>query len=74
MDHFENEEAFVISLVRDEMDEAQQLGIVRWLLIDEFAEDPRWIIDWIYSELDREDQALLKDLENRFQGAVAQPA
>ncbi len=74
LDHFENEEAFVISLVRDEMDEAQQLGIVRWLLIDEFAEDPRWIIDWIYSELDREDQALLKDLENRFQGAVAQPA
>lgn len=53
LDHFENEEAFVISLVRDEMDEAQQLGIVRWLLIDEFAEDPRWIIDWIYSELDR---------------------
>jgi len=72
--HFENEEAFVISLVRDEMDEAQQLGIVRRLLIDESAEDPRWIIDWIDSELDREDQALLKDLENRFHGAVAQPA
>jgi hypothetical protein len=44
------------------------------LLIDESAEDPRWIIDWVYSELDTEDQALLKDLENRFQGAVAQPA
>ena len=74
LDHFENEEAFVVSLVRDEMDEAQQLGIVRRLLIDESAEDPRWIIDWVYSELDQEDQALLKDLENRFQGAVAQPA
>ena len=74
LDHFENEEAFVVSLVRDEMDEAQQLGIVRRLLIDESAEDPRWIIDWVYSELDPEDQALLKDLENRFQAAVVQPA
>ena len=74
LDHFENEEAFVVSLVRDEMDEAQQLNIVRRLLIDESAEDPRWIIDWVYSELDSEDHALLKDLENRFQGALAQPA
>ena len=74
LDHCENEEAFVISLVRDEMDEPQQLDIVHRLLIDESAEDPRWIIDWVYSELDTEDQALLKDLENRFQGAVAQPA
>jgi hypothetical protein len=74
LDHFENEEAFVLSLVRDEMDESQQLNIVRRLLIDESAEDPRWIIDWVYSELDAEDQALLKDLENRFQAAVAQPA
>ena len=40
LDHFENEEAFVISLVRDEMDEPQQLDIVRRLLIDESAEDP----------------------------------
>ena len=74
LDHFENEEAFVLSLVRDEMDEAQQLNIVRRLMIDESAEDPRWIIDWVYSELDPEDQALLKDLENRFQAAVVQPA
>ncbi len=74
LDHFENEEAFVVSLVRDEMDEAQQLNIVRRLLIDESAEDPRWIIDWVYSELDADDKALLKDLENRFQGAVAQAA
>jgi hypothetical protein len=74
LDHFENEEAFVLSLVRDEMDEAQQLDIVHRLLIDESAEDPRWIIDWVYSELDSDDKALLKDLEKRFQGAVAQPA
>ena len=40
LDHFENQEAFVISLVRDETDEPQQLDIVRRLLIDESAEDP----------------------------------
>lgn len=73
LDHFENEEAFVCSLVRDEIDEAGQLYMVRRLLIDETADDQRWIIDWVYSELDDSDQALLKDLEARFQGAVAQP-
>jgi len=60
-------------LVRDEIDEDGQLYIIRRLLIDEFAEAPRWIIDWVYSELDEADKAPLKDLENRFQGAVAQP-
>ncbi|MBC8280509.1 MAG: hemerythrin domain-containing protein [Chloroflexi bacterium] len=74
LDHFENEEAFVCSLVRDEIDEAGQLYMVRRLLIDDSAEDPRWIIDWVHSELDEADQALLKDLEVRFEGAVAQPA
>jgi hypothetical protein len=73
LDHFENEEAFVISLVRDEIDEAGQLYMVRQLLIDESADDPRWVIDWVYSELNEADQALLKDLETRFQGAVALP-
>jgi hypothetical protein len=73
LDHFENEEAFVCSLVRDEIDEAGQLYMVRRLLIDESADDPRWVIDWVYSELDEADQALLKDLETRFQVAVALP-
>ena len=74
LDHFENEEAFVCPLVRDEIDEAGQLYIVRRLLIDDTAEDPRWVIDWVHSELDPAEQALLEDLEARFQGVVAQPA
>ena len=74
LDHFENEEAFVCPLVRDEIDEAGQLSMVRRLLIDDSAEDPRWVIDWVRSELDPAEQALLQDLEARFQGAVAQPA
>ena len=74
LDHFENEEAFVCSLVRDEIDEAGQLYIVRRLLIDDNAEDPRWVTDWVHSELDPAEQAQLADLEVRFQNAVAQPA
>jgi len=74
LDHFENEEAFVVNLVRDEIDESGQLYMVRRLLIDETAENSRWIIDWVYSELDDSDKTLLKDLENRFQDAVVQPA
>ena len=73
LDHFENEEAFVCSLVRDEIDEAGQLYMVRRLLIDDTAENPRWIIDWVHSELDAADQAMLEDLEVRFQSAVTQP-
>jgi len=40
LDHFENEEAFVVNLVRDEIDEAGQLYMVRRVLIDETAENP----------------------------------
>lgn len=74
LDHFENEEAFVCPLVRDEIDEAGQLYMVRRLLMDDNAEDPRWVIDWVHSELDPAEQVLLEDLEVRFQGAAAQPA
>ncbi|NQW22855.1 MAG: hemerythrin domain-containing protein [SAR202 cluster bacterium] len=74
LDHFENEEAFVCSLVRDEIDEAGQLYMVRRLLIDDTAEDPRWIIDWVHSEIDPGEQTLLEELEVRFKDAVTQPA
>ena len=74
LDHFENEEAFVCPLVRDEIDEAGQLYLVRRLLIDDTSEDPRWVIDWVHSELDPAERAQLEYLEARFQSAVAQPA
>ena len=67
-DHFENEEAFVCSLVRDQMSEQQQLDLVKRLLVDESAEDPRWVIDWVAEELKPNERQLLADLEARFQG------
>ena len=66
-DHFENEEAFVIPIVRERMSEQQQLGVVKHLLIDEEAEDPRWVIDWVASELDEDQRKLLSNLEARFE-------
>ncbi len=65
-DHFENEEAFVVPLVRDRMNEAQQLEMARRLLIDDRSEDSRWIIDWVQSELAPNERALLDALEARF--------
>jgi len=35
------------------------LDIVHRLLIAEAAEDPRWVIDWVYSELNPAEQAQL---------------
>ena len=65
-DHFENEEAFVCSIVRDRMSEKEQLDIARRLLIDETADEPRWIIDWVTEELEPRERQLLADLEARF--------
>jgi len=64
--HFENEEAFVVPIVAERMSEAQQLEVARRLLIDEDSGDPRWIIDWVASELDDDQRKLLSDLEARF--------
>ncbi len=65
-DHFENEEAFVLPLVKDQMSPDQELECSRRLLFDDDSEDPRWIIDFIYGELESGDRKLLSDLEARF--------
>ena len=68
-DHFENEEAFVVSLVRERIGEDDQLQMAKHLLMDDKAENPRWIIDWVRSELTPSEGALLDALEARFSGA-----
>ena len=65
-DHFENEEAFVCSIVREKMSEEEQLALAKRLLIDEEAEDPRWVIDWVYQELSPSERKLLDELEERL--------
>ncbi len=70
-DHFENEEAFVCSLVREQKSEREQLEIIRKLLIDDESENPRWIIDWVASELTSVEKRLLNDLEMKFSQLTA---
>ena len=65
-DHFENEEAFVLPLVREGFSEEQQLEMVERLLFDGNTENPRWIIDWMASELAPTQRGLLLDLEKRL--------
>ncbi len=65
-DHFENEEAFVVPLVRDRISNGDQVEMCRHLLIDDSAEEPRWIIDWVASEIDPGERELLDGLAGRF--------
>ena len=66
-DHLESEEAFVLPEIRERLSEEQQLTMAKRLLIDEAAEDPRWIIDWVSRELPPGERTLLADLEDRFE-------
>ena len=65
-DHLENEEAFVLPEVWQRVSEAEQLEIARRLLIDEEAEDPRWVLEWMGKYLTPVERGLLADLEQRF--------
>ena len=69
-DHLESEEALVLPMVRQRLTEEQQLTVARALLIDDQADDPRWIVDWVTRDLSSGEQKLLADLEARFNGSV----
>ncbi len=65
-DHLENEEAFVLPEVWQRISEAGQLEMARCLLIDEEAEDPRWVLKWMAKYLTPAEGGLLADLEQSF--------
>ena len=67
-DHLDTEEALVVPMVRQRMDEQQQLELARGLLIDQGAQDPRWMMDWVTQRLTPEERELLVKLEDRFPG------
>jgi hemerythrin-like domain-containing protein len=70
-DHLEEEEAFVLPLIRQQMSEAQQLDIIRHLLIDQEAEDVRWHLDWITAYLSPREQQLVVDMVAQFKESSA---
>lgn len=70
-DHLENEEAFVLPIVRERMDEQQQLDVAQRLLFDDSSAEPRWVLDWVASELTPKERGLLTDLAARFTTGAA---
>ena len=65
-DHLENEEAFVLPEIWLRISEEDQLKIVQRLLIDEDADDQRWVMDWVAPALSSRELELLEDLVRRF--------
>lgn len=65
-DHLDTEEALVLPLVQSRFDEAAQLGMMKGLLLDELAQDQRWVLDWLCKYLSPDEQKLLSNLESRF--------
>ena len=65
-DHFDNEEIFVFPVVRNFMNEKEQLALANRLLFEQDADNPRWVLDLIYEFLDTKDQELLKNFERRI--------
>jgi hypothetical protein len=64
-DHLEEEEAFTLPVIRRQLSDAQQWTIVRHLLLDEEADDPRWYLDWLTDYLTPRQRRLLADLAAR---------
>ena len=68
-DHLEEEEEFVMPIVREQISQEQQMEIARRLVIDEDAEDRRWVLTWMAHALRPEDRHLVRDIRTRFSTA-----
>ena len=65
-DHLEEEEAFVLPIIRQRVPEVQQLEMARRLLIDVEGSDKGWLMDWVAAELTLVERQLLADLSAHF--------
>ena len=70
-DHLETEEALVLPVIRERLNELEQLEVIKGLLTDEVAEDPRWVIEWVSQQLSPREQGLLADFEAWFNESSA---
>ncbi len=59
-DHLEEEEEFVLPLIREQLDENQQKMIVTKMLVDEEGQNKSWILDWLSRHLTSKERTLLK--------------
>jgi len=59
-DHLEEEEELVLPMIRERIAIAQQIEIVRRLLLALDTEDPTWVVTWLMQDLtDMERKTLL---------------
>lgn len=65
-DHLEEEEAFILPVIRRQLSAGQQEEIIGRLLIDREAEDPDWHLDWLYNVLPPRERRLVADLAARL--------
>lgn len=70
-DHLENEEAFVLPEIWVRISEEDQLKMAQRLLIDEDADDQRWVVDWVTEALSPGELELLENLVRRFESVAA---
>ncbi len=65
-DHLEEEEEFVIPLIKDRVSAEEELEIARRLIIDDDAKNKEWIIDWMNKDLSANERKLVGALVERF--------
>jgi hemerythrin-like domain-containing protein len=61
-DHLEEEEAFVLPVIRRQLSATQQVGVIAHLLLDQTAEDPHWPLNWLADHLPPRERRLVADL------------
>ncbi len=65
-DHLESEEALVLPVLRDRMTDQQQVDAAKGLLVDDFADDKHWVIDWMSGALATDECKFVEGLQSRF--------
>lgn len=70
-DHLECEEEFMLPEIRESFQEPEQLSMARSLLVDDLAEDKRWVWDWVCEHLSDEECRFMADLEKRLDPVAA---
>jgi hypothetical protein len=61
-DHLEEEEEFVLPLVRQHFSDEQQRAIVRRILVDDQAADSLWVLKWLGRNLTQGERRLIEVL------------
>jgi len=69
-DHFENEEASVLPLVKEQMSRNQQLECARELLFQDTATCPGWIFHFISNGLCESERILLQELRKEIDATL----